>query len=136
MNFLSDPLVELALKHFDNLDATDVAIGDWFFSTFGPGNLLNATDRPQERFNDYESLLKLLQERNQQKYDRIHKGTPFFFLSWLAFDLRNYEKALYYLDASISEDLKNGKVDWINRPGADFLKLATKPHVAQRVIKK
>jgi hypothetical protein len=106
MHFLTDPLVELALHHFDNLD---VAHGDWFFSTFGPGNLVNATDRPHERFNDYESLLRLLQERNQLKYNQIHKGTPFFFLSWLAFDLRNYEKALYYLDAAISEDVKKSE---------------------------
>lgn len=132
MNFLTDPLIQLALHHFDNLD---VAHGDWFFSTFGPGNLVNATDRPHERFNDYESLLKLLQERNKQKYDQIHKGTPFFFLSWLAFDLRNYEKALYYLDAAISEDVKNAGATWINLPGAQFLKLSTQPHVAERVIK-
>jgi hypothetical protein len=132
MNFLTDLLVELALHHFDNLDVTQ---GDWFFSTFGPGNVVNATDRPHERFTDYESLLKLLQERNNQKYDQIHKGTPFFFLSWLAFDLRNYEKALYYLDAAISEDIRNVKADWINRPAADLLKLSTGPHVAERVIR-
>jgi hypothetical protein len=132
MNFLTDPLVQLALHHFDNLN---VAHGDLFFSTFGPGNLVNATDRPHERFDDYESLLKLLQERNQQKYEQIHKGTPFFFLSWLAFDLRNYEKALYYLDAAISEDVKNSGATWMNLPGAQFLKLSTQPHVAERVIK-
>ena len=28
-------------------------------------------------------------------------------MSWFAFDLRNYEKALFYLDAGISEDFKN-----------------------------
>ena len=67
MNFLTDPLVQLALHHFDNLNVAD---GDWFFSTFGPGNLVNATDRPHERFDDYESLLKLLQERNQRKYEQ------------------------------------------------------------------
>jgi hypothetical protein len=132
MNFLTDPLVQLALHHFDNLD---VAQGDWFFSTFGPGNLVNATDRPHERFDDYETLLKLLQERNQQKYEQIHKGTPFFFLSWLAFDLRNYEKALYYLDAAISEDVKNAGATWLNLPGSQFLKLSTEPHVAERVIR-
>jgi hypothetical protein len=48
MHFLTDPLVELALNIFNNLDLKQ---GDWFFSTFGPGNLINATDRPHERFN-------------------------------------------------------------------------------------
>jgi hypothetical protein len=94
MYFLTPPLVELALQHFDHLE---LAQGDIFFSTFGPGNIINATNKPHERFNDYEELLRLLRQRNQQKYEQIHKGTPFFFLSWLAFDLRNFEKALYYL---------------------------------------
>jgi hypothetical protein len=131
MYFLTDPLVDHALQQFDILDDGQ---GDAFFSTFGPGNLFGATDRPHERFTDYETLLKLLRGRNNSKYDRIHKGTPFFFLSWLAFDLRNYEKALYYLDGAISEDVKNGGVNWLNRPGAEFLKLSTQPHVAARVI--
>ena len=131
MHFLTDPLVGLALSHFD---AIEIEQADWFFSTFGPGNLINATDRPHERFNDYETLLSLLRERNRQKYEQVHKGTPFFFLAWLAFDLRNYEKALYYLDATISEDVKNAGPRWINLPGALFLKLTTQRHVAERVI--
>ena len=122
MHFLADPLVDLALGHFD---AIEIGRADWYFSTFGPGNLLNATDRPHERFNDYETLLSLLRERNHEKYEQVHKGTPFFFLSWLAFDLRNYEKTLYYLDAAISEDVKNVSANWINLPGALFLKLTT-----------
>lgn len=131
MHFLTDPLVGLALNHFD---AIEIEQADSFFSTFGPGNLINATDRPHERFNDYETLLSLLRERNRQKYEQVHKGTPFFFLAWLAFDLRNYEKALYYLDAAISEDVKNSGQRWINLPGALFLKLTTQRHVAERVI--
>ena len=131
MHFLTDPLAQLAITHFDNIDINQ---GDWFFSTFGPGNLTNATDRPHERFSDYETLLNLLRDRNQQKYNELHKGTPFFFLSWLSFDLRNYEKALYYLDAAISEDVKNAGPYWVNKPGAEFLKLTTQQHVAGRII--
>lgn len=135
MYFLSNPLVQLALLHFERLQNLDVSKSDWFFGTFGPGNLISDADRPYERFSDYEILLELLQNKDQQKYEQIHKGTPFFFLSWLAFDLRNYEKALYYLDAAISEDVKNYGVDWINKPGAAILKLSTDPNVAERVIK-
>lgn len=136
MYFLTEPLVQLALHHFDQLQNPGIAEGDWYFSTFGPGNVLQATDRPFERFHDYEELLKLLQNRNQTKYDQIHKGTPFFFLAWLAFDLRNFEKTLYYLDASISEDVRNRGAQWVNLPGAFFLKLSKDPHVAARVIEK
>lgn len=135
MYFLTDPLVQLALDHFDQLPTPVVQREDWFFSTFGPGNLLNATDRPFERFRDYEDLLQLLHSRNPHKYEQVHKGTPFFFLAWLAFDLRNYEKALYYLDAAISEDVRNAGANWTDLPGALFLRLTTAPHVAERVIR-
>ena len=135
MYFLTDPLVQLALYHFDQLPTPAVQREDWFFSTFGPGNLLHATDRPFERFRDYEDLLQLLQSRNPQKYEQVHKGTPFFFLAWLAFDLRNYEKALYYLDAAISEDVRNAGGNWTNLPGALFLRLTTDLHVTERVIR-
>lgn len=131
MYFLTHPLVNLALHHFDQLDIAD---GDNFFATFGPGNIIEGKNKPHERFNDYEELLRLLQQRNRPKYEQIHKGTPFFFLSWLAFDLRNYEKALYYLDAAISEDVKNSGGNWINLPGAQFLKLNGEQHVAERII--
>lgn len=136
MYFLTDPLVQLALQHFDQIVNPGIEEGDWYFSTFGPGNALYATDRPFERFHDYENLLKLLQNRNHTNYEQIHKGTPFFFLAWLAFDLRNYEKTLYYLDAAISEDVRNRGDEWINFPGAGFLKLSAAPHVAGRVIEK
>jgi len=135
MYFLTEPLVQLALSHFDALPTPVVQQEDTFFSTFGPGNLLHATDRPFERFRDYEELLQLLQNRNPQKYEIVHKGTPFFFLAWTAFDIRNYEKTLYYLDAAISEDVRNAGADWINRPGALFLRLTTAAHVATRVIR-
>lgn len=134
MHFLSAPLLRLALDHFDRLQL-NTEQSDWFFSTFGPGNLAKATTMPHERFNDYESLLNSLKKRNHQRYEQVHKGIPFFYLFWLAFDLRNYEKALYYLDASISEDVKNHGAKWIDLPGADVLRLTTGHHVAQRVIK-
>lgn len=135
MYFLTDPLVQLALYHFDQLPAPDVQQEDAFFSTFCPGNLLHATDRPFERFRDYEDFLQILRSRNPQKYELVHKGTPFFFLAWTAFDIRNYEKTLYYIDAGISEDVRNVGSDWVNRPGALFLRLTTQPHVAERVIR-
>jgi hypothetical protein len=131
MYLLTEPLENLALYHFD---AMDVDKGDWFFSTFGPGNVINATDRPHERFSDYETLLHKISLRDKTKYDQIHKGTAFYFLTWLAFDLKNYEKGLYYVDAAISEDVKNGGPNWANLPGAAFLKLEYANQVAGRVI--
>jgi hypothetical protein len=134
MHFLSNPLVDLALRHFDQLDPDQPRNADCFFETFGPGNLLNAKDRPHERFQDYEELLKLILKRHQKKYQKLHKGTPFYFLAWLAFDLKNYEKALFYLDAAISEDVRTSASNWVNRPAALFLSLNYENQVAHRVI--
>lgn len=120
MNFLTEQLFKFVLSYYDQLPIHE---GDNFFGTFGPGNLIYITDRPYERFEDYEFLLTELRERHPEKYKQIHKGTPFFFLSWLAFDLRNYEKALYYMDAAISEDVREYGKKWIGQPAALFLKL-------------
>jgi len=58
----------------------------------------------------------------------MHKGTPFGFLSWLSFDLRNYEKALFYLDTAIAEDHRN-LANWIDCPGSRFLRLNPDPAI-------
>jgi hypothetical protein len=83
MHFLTDPLLDLALNDFDRVAEADRDAGDRFFKTICPGNRLDATDQPFERFCDYEELLGRLQSRNRQKYERVHKGTPFFFLGFV-----------------------------------------------------
>ena len=56
------------------------------------------------------------------------KGTPFGYLSWLAFDTRNYEKAMFYMDTGIAEDVRKHKdpvnpTGWLVNPGPKFLTL-------------
>ena len=79
MYFLTDPLVNLALEHFDELQPTDPPREDKFFNTFSPGNRLFYKEKPFERFCDYEELLSLIQRRDSRKYELIHKGTLFSF---------------------------------------------------------
>jgi hypothetical protein len=134
---MTGPLAELAIQYFRKLEPKDPKAWDWFFETFGPGNILEGTDRPYERFSDYEGLLNLLYDTDRVRYKIIHKGLPFLFLAWLACDLRNYEKALYYLDAALSEDVRSFGSDWIDMPGAQFLRLSNKSHhVGKGVISK
>ena len=63
--------------------------GNRFFEAFSVGNTVNITDRPYERFSDYEELLHIIYKDDPQKYKKIHKGTPFYFLAWTAFNLKN-----------------------------------------------
>jgi hypothetical protein len=86
MYFYQEPLVAYALELFRTTDFTGAARGDWFFSLFAPGNTIFFAERPFERFSDYEELLWRLREADAVKYRQIHKGIPFYFMSWLAFD--------------------------------------------------
>jgi hypothetical protein len=129
MNSLSEETITSALDNFESLPTDGNPVhGDQFFEHFGPGNFIHTKGQPFERFCDYEELLRRMQERDAAKYDAFHKGTPFYFLAWLSFDLRNYEKALYYVDAAISEDIRTAGhrmdgLDWRDRPASLFLRL-------------
>jgi hypothetical protein len=133
MYFVHEKLVQDALGHFKAGTFDDPKDGDDFFETFAPGNSGDCPDRPYERFSDYEELLLLLMETDAKKYRQMHKGTPFGFLSWLAFDMRNYEKAMFYMDAAIAEDVRKHKntsdpMRWFHNPGPTFLMLDVGGH--------
>jgi hypothetical protein len=90
--------------------------GDRFFEAFGVGNTISAPDRPYERFQDYEALLLLLNQDDPEKYAAIHKGVPFFFMAWTAFDLRDFERFAFYLDSAIREDMRKDPTGWQGNP--------------------
>ena len=128
MYFFHERLVQVALEYFKAGKFEDPAEGDAFFGTFAPGNIANFPDRPYERFSDYEELLLRLMNADVEKYRRMHKGAPFGFLSWLAFDMRNYEKAMFYMDTGIAEDVRKhndptNPTGWLANPGPRFLML-------------
>lgn len=121
MNFVSEIELEKVKKEFDDLSPHDVHKEDKFFTKLFRFIQPKNTDRQLERLNDYEELLKLLRKWNLQRYEQFHKGTPFFWAAYLFFVIRNYEKALFYLDAAIYEDIKNEPENWINLPSPLFL---------------
>lgn len=132
---LSDAQRTALSLQFDSLDPADHIGADRLFEMFGAGNTIAGQNTPFERFEWYRQLLVLLFERSPKKYREIHKGTPFFFLAWLAFDVRAYEKALTFLDAAISEDARIDPAGWRERPGGRFLRLDSDPHhVGRRTI--
>lgn len=101
--------------------------GDAFFEKFGVGNDIFSADNPFERALAYESLLHILHEHDNKQYLRIHKGTPYFFLAWTAFQQLDFEKALFYMDAAVSEDLRKLKAlkspPGTQTPAMDFMLL-------------
>ena len=105
------------------LKDSDFDSGDRFFQKFGPGNTVRI-DRPFERFVAYEELLEKLKEDDEKKYNKIHKGTPFYFLAWTAFHIKDFEKVVFYMDSAISEDINNVKgKHWTTLPAGHFFML-------------
>lgn len=97
MYFLTPPLVDLALQHFDHLP---LAQGDNFFYNFGPGNLINATNKPHERFNDYEELLQRL--RWADRYNRT-KIMRYDITKWLIHFTRDRNPGQDFIGATEEE---------------------------------
>jgi hypothetical protein len=93
-------------KLLEIYNATILGAGDELFQFFGAGNVGQSIDRPFERTYAYELLLAILQKYDPEKYKILHKGTPYYFLGWTAFDFREYERAVYYMDAAVSEDIR------------------------------
>lgn len=134
MSVTNDQVFEQQLKEFSQHSFTNNEQANAFYIKYGVGNTKNEMDMPFERFLYYEQLLEELMNCDFRKYQIMHKGIPFYFLAWLAFDLRNYEKALYYIDAAISEDVKNTRGNPFLLPASQFLLLNPGEQVASRTI--
>lgn len=115
--------VLLAFLTLSDADVSNSTVGDRFFEAFGPGNTRLEENRPYERFHDYEALLKILWSTDARKYEIIHKGTPFYFLAWTAFDIGNWEKGVFYMDAALSEDYRRDDRNWLEGSAAKLLLL-------------
>jgi hypothetical protein len=102
---------------------------DVFFEKYGVGNLERGIHNPFERQNGYELLLYILNKCNQEKFQKIHKGTPYYFIAWTSYQYQDFAKAIYYMDAAVSEDLKFFEVQnrLTTRPSLDFFLLNNTP---------
>ena len=108
---------------FSQLKILSPNTGNLYFQTYGIPNTIERPESPYERFVCYEKLLKFLQTEDGEKFLQMHKGTPYYFLSWLSFDISNYERANYYMSLALSEDQKNFPKNWFTTPGTNALLL-------------
>ena len=86
----------------DALDAARVA--DNFFSKCGLPVRLSYS--PVAQIEAWEYILGLMAENDPNRYRELHKGTPFYFLGMASYSARDFEKALFYMDAALEEDLR------------------------------
>lgn len=115
------------LGDFEVLEAVDTVACDRFFEKWGVGQTLNIINAPYERLESYRHVLRDVQKANPEKYRLIHKGTPFFFIGLLMFDCKNFEAAIFYISAALSEDRRrSGSTslrDWITTPAGQIMSL-------------
>ncbi|MBI5641127.1 MAG: hypothetical protein HZA17_11940 [Nitrospirae bacterium] len=92
---------------------------------FFPGRsydpLTNKVVQPQESMRLYEQTLLQISRIDPLRYARIHKGTPFYLMGWLAYEMKDYEKGVFYMDAALSEDASNFPSKWMSLPAAAFV---------------
>jgi len=84
-----------------------------------PGS--NKVIQPQESLRIYEQVLSQIKRVAPQRYAVMHKGTPFYMMGWLAYEMKDYESGVFYMDAALSEDIHNAGLQWMTLPAASFL---------------
>lgn len=77
-----------------------------FFVRFGLA-LLYHQGRFFEALERGHEILHLIARLNPEKYNHIHKGYPFYFMGMAAYRLHDFQSAIFYIDATLSEDIKN-----------------------------
>jgi hypothetical protein len=82
-----------------------IASGD-FFARFNLGGLIK-NKQYFEAINLGERILHEIHRFDESKYKAIHLGAPFYWMGMAAYYMRDYHSAIYYIDASISEDIKH-----------------------------
>jgi len=127
--------IERAIRDYRGRDFREPRQGTAFFELWGVGNRPDRTEKPFERFEYYKQLLSRMWIESSTKFQDIHKGTPFFFLAWTAFDLGDYDRALFFLDAAISEDARVDSDGWQGAPAYRAMRLERQGrHAAARII--
>ena len=123
-------------KNYENNKLYEGSNADTYFNNFRENfypsnnnyNILyfppNDLDKLFNIIDFYKELLKRIKDESETQYNNIHKGTPFFFIGWFSFLLKNYNEAIYYIDAAMNEDKKNHPSDvWPTSGAALFFRL-------------
>lgn len=128
--FLSAHPIELAVRSQEYRDALvadflqltdDVASPDSLFS-HQPFSLL-LSHSPHAQIDAWERVLQYLQTADASRFASIHKGTPYYFLGLAAYLSRDFEKAMFYMDCALGNDLKVHGSQWIAAPSGKFVRL-------------
>jgi len=74
-----------------------------------------------EALNYGYKVLELCEKFNPDVYSEIHKGYMFYFMGLSAFKIRDFQTAIFYMDATLSEDIRNFPENKRTPPGLFFI---------------
>ncbi len=127
-----DELKGLLIKAAENPDDADI-----FFSSFDYLDELNAGNAARARSQALE-LLNTCRRLDHDAYMKIARGTPYYWLGYASYLLEDYESAVFFFDASASEDIRfGGNPQRDARPSFHFMLLeGAKPNQAAQPLVK
>lgn len=80
-------------------------------------------------------MLVKLEKIDSARYKEISKGTPFYWCGVASFRLNDYDMAVFYFDAALSEDRRKGDGTKKETPAAKFMHLKEDGHSAGKISK-
>lgn len=89
----------------DLLAAAAEGTGTEFFQGFGFGSLVPAR-QPAFACTEVLRVLQECREADPEAFRKIHKGGPYYWLGMSSFLMRDFESAVFYMDAAVAEDLR------------------------------
>ena len=96
-----------------------------FWNTYNPNPKLLLENRQYLLLRDrLFGLLRACKLINVDAFTKIHKGHPYYFIGISSYLLDDYQTAIYFFDAAVTEDMNFG-ADPINnpKPSTHFLML-------------
>ena len=101
IQILEDELTSI----LEDLDNDNPQQASDFFARFGFADLYYG-NRFFEVLDRGHEILHLIARINPEKYKTIHKGYPFYWMGMAAYRIHDFQSAVYYIDATLSEDLE------------------------------
>lgn len=96
---------EFEIRYRDAATNTNKATGFWNAYNHQPIELLNNGQYHVLRERMF-TLLRVCKQIDLEVYKKIHKGHPYFFIGITSYRLGDYQTAISFFDAALSEDLE------------------------------
>jgi len=96
---------EFKVRYKDAADKIDNATAFWNSYNPQPIELLKSHQYQMLRERMFQ-LLKTCKQIDQEAFEKIHKGHPYFFIGITSYRLGDYQTAISFFDAALSEDLR------------------------------